>query len=331
MKQKLQEISSSSFNLIIFGEALIDDFPNESVVGGAPFNVARGLALLGGRPLIVTRLGNDANGRLILSEGLRTGLDGVGIQIDSQYPTGRVVVHMKEVDDPSSHSFEILPEQAYDFIDQVQTLNVVRQHFVEAAPDLIYFGSMIQRNASSRHALLALLEADCCEGATKFLDLNLREGQTTIACIRESLNYADILKLNEDELRFVLRYALDQPYMEELVLDSNSLQLACESLLKVYLIQAVIVTLGRHGYFYIDAEGRVVTSLNNETSVNVVDWVLQDTVGAGDAFSASFIRGWQQNQPLKKILDDANRFAHAICGVRGAVAADVKFYSPWRL
>ena len=48
-------------NLLIYGEALIDEFPQEKVIGGAPFNVARSLSLLGARPLMLSRLGQDAS------------------------------------------------------------------------------------------------------------------------------------------------------------------------------------------------------------------------------------------------------------------------------
>ena len=331
MNHKSNTASAPNFNLIVFGEALIDDFPNESVVGGAPFNVARSLAQLGAQPLMLTRIGDDPHGSLIQNEFSRTGLSSLGLQIDQHYPSGRVAVHMEHGADASQHRFEILAMQAYDFIDTHQVLQLVQQHFPEDAPDLIYFGSMIQRSAVSREALFALLEADCCEGATKFLDLNLRDGQASIETIQASLNYADIVKLNEDELRFVVGHALDDAYLAEVVLEVDSLGAACQALMQQYMMQAVIVTLGEQGYFYFDTDHQVVTSLGRTMPSMPDEWVLRDTVGAGDAFSACFIRGWQQNQDLQTVLDRANQFARAVCGVRGAVAPDLNFYTSWRV
>jgi fructokinase len=37
----------SQQTIAVFGEALVDDFITEQVVGGAPFNVARNLAAFG--------------------------------------------------------------------------------------------------------------------------------------------------------------------------------------------------------------------------------------------------------------------------------------------
>ncbi|MBC3882565.1 fructokinase [Undibacterium sp. LX40W] len=331
MRNESTTLSTPNFNLIVFGEALIDDFPEESVIGGAPFNVARSLAQLGAQPLMLTRIGDDPHGSLIQAEFARTGLSTLGMQVDQQHPSGRVAVHMEHGADASQHRFEILPMQAYDFIDAKQVLHLVQQRFPEDAPDLIYFGSMIQRSAASREALFALLEADCCEGATKFLDLNLRDGQASVETIQASLNYADIVKLNEDELRFVAKHALDEPYGAEISLGNESLRAACLALMQQYMMQAVIVTLGEQGYFYFDADHQIVTSLGRTMPSMPEGWVLRDTVGAGDAFSASFIRGWQQNQDLQTVLERANQFARAVCGVRGAVAPDLNFYTPWRV
>lgn len=331
MNQDLHNISAAGFNLIVFGEALIDDFPNESVTGGAPFNVARGLAQLGAHPLMLTRLGDDKHGKLIQNEFARTGLSKLGMQIDTLYPTGRVEVHMEHGADASRHRFEILPTQAYDFIEANQVVQLVQQVFPHEAPDLIYFGSMIQRSPASREALFALLEADCCEGATKFLDLNLREGQASIANIQASLHYADIVKLNEEELQYVVQHVLKRPLLETMSLQVDILRAACQVLMQQYKIQAVIVTLGEQGYFYLDADHQAMSSLGRDMPGIGADWVLRDTVGAGDAFSACFIRGWQQNQDVQTVLDRANQFARTVCGVRGAVAPDADFYRPWRV
>ena len=50
---------------VIFGEALVDDFNNEQIVGGAPFNVARHLAAFMAPVLSITRIGDDQSGQLV--------------------------------------------------------------------------------------------------------------------------------------------------------------------------------------------------------------------------------------------------------------------------
>jgi hypothetical protein len=50
---------------VIFGEALVDDFNNEQIVGGAPFNVARHLSAFMAPCLAITRIGDDRSGQLV--------------------------------------------------------------------------------------------------------------------------------------------------------------------------------------------------------------------------------------------------------------------------
>jgi fructokinase len=54
-------------------------------------------------------------------------------------------------------------------------------------------------------------------------------------------------------------------------------------------------------------------------------------VGAGDAFSAIVVLGTLRQWALHVTLARANRFAAAICTVRGAVPETLDFYQPWRL
>jgi fructokinase len=54
-----------------------------------------------------------------------------------------------------------------------------------------------------------------------------------------------------------------------------------------------------------------------------------DTVGAGDAFSAVFIMGLLHEWKMPITLRRANRFAGAVCQIRGAIPEDAGFYKPF--
>lgn len=315
-------------NILIYGETLIDEFPQQNVIGGAPFNVARSLSLFGARVLMLSRIGQDQNGAAILAECARTGLNTEGMQIDAQHASGRVVVELASAPDVEgeeaaiTHRFHILRDQAYDYINAQEIANVLGKYYQDAPPDLIYFGSLIQRSEISQASLTALLEADITEGASKFLDLNLRDGQASLETIISSLNYCDMVKLNEDELHYVIQHACPAAAGMEIKEDEAGLRAACEAVMAEYYMQAIILTLGARGYFYLDVNGVCLHSLDQPSvAIDVVD-----TVGAGDAFAAVFIYGWQSNWPIEKTLAAAHSFATAICSVRGAVAESVSFY-----
>ncbi len=296
---------------VVFGEALVDDFVTEQLVGGAPFNVARNLAAFMSPQLMVTRIGSDRNGAVVRAEFERFAMSERGLQIDRMEETGRVVVERR----PDGHRFVILPKQAYDFIDPTSALDAL----TTVTPATIYFGTLAQRGQRSRDTLYKLLAAS---GATRFLDLNLRDGQTDRGCVSESLRAADIAKVNEEELQalFSWYFQIDP----ETPLDSEEVRAACRALLDMFSLEALIVTLGHRGSVYFGADGALIVNRDNPVPPFVLD-----TVGAGDAFSAIFLLGRARGWPLEQTLARANEFAGAICAVSGAVPQDMGFYDKW--
>lgn len=290
--------------VVLFGEVLADIFPDRTVLGGAPFNVARHLKAFGQNPVLITRLGHDALRDEVLDVMSQNGMETVGIQCANNYPTGRVQVHIKD----GQHSFEILPEQAYDFIHPA----VVRMTALSVNPVLVYFGTLAQRCEISRRALKALLRST---GAAKFLDINLRTPWYDEKILRQSLHYADIVKLNVEELG-VLAAMFKLP-------GSDSHRQANE-LMNLFDIERTVVTCGEDGAWQINRNGKKVESVVKTPIAKLVD-----TVGAGDGFAAVWILGTLQRWPLAKTLERANAFAAAICEIRGAIPDHADFYQPY--
>lgn len=297
---------------VIFGEALVDEFPTEQVVGGAPFNVARHLAAFMAPPLTITRIGDDRNGQAVRAEFERFVMPETGLQIDPIEETGRVVVERNA----QGHRFTILPRQAYDFIDP--------QAAVDSLADIdahtLYFGTLAQRGERSRLALAALLEST---RAKRFLDLNLRAGQVDETVVTRSLQAADIVKLNEEELQTLFQWYF-QIGRNDPPLATQEVHAACRALMDRFTLEALIVTLGHRGSVYFGADGSLVANRDNPAPPFVVD-----TTGAGDAFSAIFLFGRLRGWPLDLTLARANEFAGAICAVTGAVPRDINFYDKW--
>ena len=298
--------------IVVFGEALVDDFITEQVVGGAPFNVARNLAAFGEAALMVTRLGSDKNGTLVRGEFERFGMSEAGLQIDPREATGRVVVERND----GGHRFIILPDQAYDYVEAEPALVALRQW----RPATIYFGTMAQRHEQSRSTLRALLAAS---PAQRYLDLNVRDGQVTERVAHESLHLADVVKVNEDELKDLFSwYTHTKPGTKSL--DSGEMKDACFNLMRIFSLRGLIVTLGERGALHFGVDGAITANHECHAPARIVD-----TVGAGDAFSAVFLHGQAQGWPLALTMARANAFAGAICGISGAVPADAAFYQPW--
>ena len=291
----------------IFGEVLADIFPDKTVLGGAPFNVARHLQAFGLRPVLISRVGQDALHDELLQEMHRLEMDVSGLQTDATYPTGQVKVLLTE---DGNHQFDILQDQAYDHIQA----SAVQQVTKVLKPNLVYFGTLAQRNIASRLALDAFLNSVECP---RFLDVNLRAPFYTEHTIRRSLMLSDIVKLNEEELQIVANY---------FNVDALSPHEKARQLLKEFNIKQVIVTAGANGAWMATSDGILKSDIQTTLKDSLVD-----TVGAGDAFSAVCILGHGLDWNHVTTLNRANQFASAICSIRGGAPAGTGFYSPFIL
>jgi fructokinase len=303
--------------ILIFGESLIDDFPDAPVVGGAPLNVARTLGFFNAQPLMLTRIGDDVTGQQIIADMQRFQLICDGVQIDTKHPTGRVIVHLAPDGDRTRHQFEILDHQAYDYMQAEDCIAAVQKYFPNHDDGILYFGTLAQRQPDSRAALQSLLAHS---DALRYLDLNLRKNQYDTEIVIASLHAADIVKLNEEEFSVIL--SLEQSGAPDT--DRVAMTEQLRSLLDRFELQAIILTLGERGYLFIDRNNSVLSSGTLRYPVEI-----QDTVGSGDAFSAIFLLGMQQGWSLATSLSRAHEFATAICAVRGAIGDD-RFYHHWQ-
>ncbi|MHB0974912.1 MAG: carbohydrate kinase family protein [Thiobacillus sp.] len=308
MRSSDDAFQSADQTVIAFGETLVDQFRDRNVLGGAPFNVACHLAALGAHPVLVTRAGKDALGDQLLRAMGKRGLDLRGVQRDPARPTGRV----KVTETARGHTFDILPEQAYDHIHA----SLARMVGLSLHPKMVYFGTLSQRG-DSRRALRELLgTVDACA----FLDVNLRDPWVDADTLRWSLRQASVVKLNEDELDRICNL---------FSLDGATPQARAAALVSSFALKRVVVTRGGAGAWTLDAAGRI------ESVAGVPLSGVVDTVGAGDGFAAVFMFGMLRGWPLADTLARADAFARALCGIRGAVPATQDFYRPfihdWKL
>jgi fructokinase len=215
-----------------------------------------------------------------------------------------VQVHIEN----GSHRFEILPMQAYDFIHPA----VVRMASLSVNPALVYFGTLAQRHEVSKRALKTLLRST---DAARFLDINLRAPWYDEKTLRLSLQNADIVKLNIEEVDILA---------EMLVLSGSNSQDQVRELLDQFDLAQVLVTCGDAGAWQINRDGKIAETGKKKRAITLVD-----TVGAGDGFASVFILGTLLGWPMPTTLDRANAFAAAICEIRGAIPDHADFYQPF--
>jgi fructokinase len=295
-----------SDSVMILGEVLGDVFPEQTIIGGAPYNVARHSHAFGLDVHLLTAVGKDALGQRILNEMQAAGLATTGVQQHATLPTGQVKVHFEQ----HGHRFEILDGQAYDALDWPPVKVLTEQY----PPQLVYFGTLALRHAPMQAVAQQWLKL--CQSATVFCDINLRAPWYDKNSLTLALNAAHILKINHEELPEVCKL-LGLP-------DQPDLNAQARQLLTAFKLREMFVTCGEQGSFWLDAHGSSFREAPVPLKTPFVD-----SVGAGDAYTAIVIRGLLADQPRQTMLAEAARFAAAICGIRGAVPEDAGFYQDY--
>ena len=177
---------------VIFGEVLFDCFPDgNSVLGGAPFNVAWHLNAFGMSPLFISRVGKDVLGKKVITTMQDWNMDTSGLQIDTDHPTGSVDITF----DDGEPRYSIVQHRAYDYID-AEHIDQAGLSSVSGS-GVLYHGSLALRNQQSRDALSQLKQH---HNGSIFLDVNLRDPWWQKDFVLALTDDADWVKLNEGEL-----------------------------------------------------------------------------------------------------------------------------------
>ncbi len=276
------------FTIVGLGEAVFDVFPDKSVLGGTSLNVAvqahQLLSPMKGHGVLYSRIGNDELGERLQEEFRRRDLPLEFIQIDIHKPTGQVLVSFER----NAPSYEIVVDTAWDHLEFGGHENQLA-HTCNA----VSFGSMSQRHPVAHKSTQAFL-AEAKE-ALKIFDVNLRMDLFTAEILEEGCRVANLMKLNDEELPTVA---------ELLEIHEGDARRRTEAIREKYDLDAVIFTRGKQGTAAATREGWLEgVPANFPAAPN------SDTVGAGDACTATLLTARLLNRDWQAALDLANRHA----------------------
>lgn len=288
---------------VVFGEVLFDCFPDgNSVLGGAPFNVAWHLQAFGLSPLMISSVGDDELGKQVISAMQGWSMNVTGVQLDPEHATGSVDIEFNN----GEPCYTITEHRAYDYIHSASLPRLPEN-------SLLYHGSLCLRNHVSRDALVNLKMHHV---GTVFVDVNLRDPWWERELVLSLTANADWVKLNKDELMQLGSGAGDVESQAHEFLNNNELS-------------GLVVTLGEQGAVALTKEGELAKITPSKT-LEVVD-----TVGAGDAFTSVLILGLSHGWQLDMTLERAQYFASLMVGQQGATVRNPGFYqamiADWRL
>jgi fructokinase len=266
--------------VVVFGEALVDFYPETPgralreverfvrSVGGAPANLSVGLARLGTKVKMLTKLGDDEFG-YFLHDALRAeGVDVTGVKFTGAAPTGMTFISLDAQGQRSftsctrQHSAEWAMEGG-DFEDEP---------FGEVAA--FHVGSNLLPRRAGAAATFALLGKARAAGCLVSMDANLRlhhwaDPQDALGVIREAMSYVDILKVSDEEMAYFL--------------DGEDNPVAMYEQARRLGVRWVCVTRG--------AAGVRLLGEGVDVEVEAPHVAVVDTTGAGDGFCAGLLHG----------------------------------------
>lgn len=293
--------------IISLGEALIDFIPldkenttYQKSPGGAPANVAVGLARLGAKSTFLGKVGED-----VLGKFLKQTLNDFGVgtnQMNLMRDVRTGVVFVTNAED-GERSFDFYIDPSADRY--LENKDIDEEDFV--SHKILHFGSISMISSPSKEATHHAVRLAKQNDMIVSYDPNLRLGlwdseENARETIKSMLSQADVLKISEEELEFIT--------------GEKGIKEGVEKLLE-YEIPLIIVTLGAEGSY-------VFKGISNE-HVPAMKVKAVDTTGAGDAFVSGILyslheyEGDMESLTLQEAVEMA-RFA----SVSGALAASTK-------
>ncbi len=298
---------------IALGELLIDFVPTVSGVtlieapafkkapGGAPANVACGLAKLGVSAGFLGKVGDDAFGHFLAQTLVEAGVDISGLRFSSEARTALAFVSLR-ADGEREFMFYRHPSADMLYTPQEVDVELIRR------AKIFHHGSISLIDEPARGATLHAIQAARQGGALISYDPNLRlalwpSPQAARAGILLAWPLAQVIKVSEEELVFLT--GLEDPLAAARSLWHPELRL-------------MVVTLGKDGCIY----------LTPRSSGRLPGFAVEtvDTTGAGDGFVAGLLKGLLETpEPDEQRLRAICRYANAVGALtttqRGAIPA----------
>ena len=290
----------------VLGDAVVDLLPESDgrllpCPGGAPANVAVGIARLGGTSGFIGRVGDDPFGALMQRTLLTEGVDITYLKQDEWHRTSTVLV---DLNDQGERSFTFMVRPSADLFLETTDLPCWRHG------EWLHLCSIALSAEPSRTSAFTAMTAIRHAGGFVSFDPNIREDlwqdeHLLRLCLRQALQLADVVKLSEEEWRLINGKTQN---------DRDICALA-----KEYEIALLLVTKGAEGVV-VCYRGQVHHFAG--MSVNCVD-----STGAGDAFVAGLLTGLSSTglstdeREMRQIIDLAQRCGALAVTAKGAMTA----------
>jgi fructokinase len=302
-------------DVICLGELLIDFVPTvtptslvdapafKKAPGGAPANVAVGLARLGVSSAFMGKVGDDPFGHFLADTLAAAGVDVGCLLFTAEARTALAFVSLRP---DGEREFMFYRHPSADMLFTPEEVDVAALGAARA----LHYGSISMISEPSRSATLHAIDVARQAGCLISCDPNLRlplwpDAASAREGMLQALSKAQVVKISDSELKFLT--GSDDP-------SAARAQLWCKD------TELIVVTGGPEGCSYLTAGGQ------GHVPAFSVDAI--DTTGAGDGFVAGILQGLVRDRGIVRDevrLRSLCRFANAVAAIatteRGAIPA----------
>lgn len=268
-------------------------------LGGSSANIAFGVARLGLRSAMLTRVGDDHMGRFLTETLAKEGCDTSRVRVDHERLTAMVLLGIKDRDTfPLIFYREDCADMALDendfdeaFIASSKALLITGTHF---STKQVHRASLRALDCARRNNVRTVLDIDYrpvlwgltgkADGETRFI-----ANQDVSAHLQHILPLFDLVIGTEEEFRIAG--------------GRESLQ-ASLAAVREHTAATLVLKRGALGCQII--EGAVPASLDELPMQRGVQVEVLNVLGAGDAFAAGFLSGWLRDEPVEACARTAN-------------------------
>jgi 5-dehydro-2-deoxygluconokinase len=320
----------STIDVVCMGRAAVDLYGEQiggrledmrsfaKYLGGSPANTAVGMARLGLRPAMLTRVGDEHNGRFVRERLRAEGVDVSQVRTDAQRLTALVFLGIRD-----RETFPLVFYRDH-CADMGLTLADVDASFLAAAGALLLSGTHLSQPGTLAACRLAVAFARAA-GKRVVLDIDYRPvlwGLTSPGLGEQ--RYVESASVSAQLQSIVADCDLIVGTEEEICIAGGSGDVLA-ALRRLRALSAATLVMKRGPMGCVVFEGAIPARVDDGLAGPGFPVEVFNVLGAGDAFMAGFLRGWLRDEPLPTCCAYANACGAIVVSRHGCAPAMPSF------
>ncbi|HEX6707604.1 MAG TPA: 5-dehydro-2-deoxygluconokinase [Albitalea sp.] len=283
-------------------------------LGGSPANTAVGAARLGLKPAMLTRVGDEHNGRFVRETLESEGVDVSHVQTDPQRLTALVFLGIRDRD-----TFPLLfyRERCADMAISAADIDAP---FIASAQALLISGTHLSQPGPAEACRVAMALARSA-GTRIVLDIDYRPvlwGLTAPGLGEQ--RYVPSMAVSE-RLQTVIGQCDLVVGTEEEIRIAGGCDDTLTSLKRLRALTGALLVMKRGPMGCVVFEGAIPDDIEQGLHGPGFPVEVFNVLGAGDAFMAGFLRGWLRDEPLARCCTYANASGALVVSRHGCAPA----------